>query len=79
MRVPIHMAVGVIVALISAGYAEASKRINKTHKAYVSSAIQGTPGYEHEGGNAAAGGNNANSMSGSNSAVENANGRTNCC
>jgi hypothetical protein len=79
MRVPIHIVVAVSVALMSAGYAQASKRIHKSHKAYVSRAIQSTPGYEHYGGNAAADGNNANSMRGSNSAVENPNGRTNCC
>jgi hypothetical protein len=79
MRVPIHVVVAVSVALMPLGDAQASKRIHKSHKAYFSSGIQSTPGYEHYGGNAAAGGNNANSMSGSNSAVENPNGRTNCC
>jgi hypothetical protein len=77
MRVPIHIAVAVSIALTSAGYAQASKRIHKSHRA--ASAIQSTPGYEHYWGNAAADGNNANSMRGSNSAVENPNGRTNCC
>jgi hypothetical protein len=79
MRVPIHIAVAVSVALMSIGYAQASKKIHKSHKAYVSSAIHSTPGYEHYWGDGAAYGNNANSMRGSNSAVENANGRTNCC
>jgi hypothetical protein len=61
------------------GHAETMK---KTHKA--SRASQTVPAqpeyrggvYDPSGGNAAAGGNNANSMDGSNSAGNNANGRT---
>jgi hypothetical protein len=84
MRIPIQAAVAVGVALMPVGYVQAAKSIHKSHKAYVSSGVQGTPAYGYttygyDGGNAAAGGNNANSMSGSNSAVENPNGRTNCC
>lgn len=60
-----------------AGHAASGKRV------HASPASQGAPDPRVEkvypdasGGNAAAGGNNANSMTGSNSAAENANGRT---
>jgi hypothetical protein len=77
MRTLIHVAIAVSVALMPVGYAEAAKRIHKSHKVQFSRGIAATPGFSVSNG--AAGGNNANSMSGSNSAVENANGRTNCC
>jgi hypothetical protein len=77
MRTLIHAAIAVSIALIPVGYAEAAKRTHKTHKVQVSRGIEATPGFSV--GNSAATGNNANSMSGSNSAAENANGRTNCC
>jgi hypothetical protein len=66
------MAVG-IAAMLAAGQAEAAQKIHRSHHAYQSG---GPVVSDPSGGNAAAGGNNANSMSGSNSAGENANGRT---
>ena len=77
MRYLIHAAIAVSVALTPLGTAEAAKRIHKSHQVVFSRGIPSTPRYFV--GNAAAEGNNANSMSGSNSAVENAAGRTNCC
>jgi hypothetical protein len=77
MKTLIHAAIAVSVALMPVGYAEAAKRTHKSQKVQLSRGIQAAPGFSV--GNAAAGGNNANSMTGSNSAVENANGRTNCC
>ena len=68
------MAVGVS-AVLAGGQAEAAKKIHRSYNAYQSRGpIVRNP--DPSGGNAAAGGNNANSMSGSNSAGENANGRT---
>jgi hypothetical protein len=68
------IAVGV-AAMPAGGHAENAKKIHRSHMSYQSpGAIQSNP--DLSGGNAAAGGNNANSMSGSNSAGENANGRT---
>ena len=73
------LAVGLAMAPV-AGYAGSMKRV---HASRVAPAPQGMPDPRIEkiypdasGGNAAAGGNNANSMTGSNSAAENANGRT---
>lgn len=77
MRTLIHVAIAVSVALMPVGYAEAAKRIHKSHKVQLSRGIAAAPGFSL--GDPAAAGNNANSMSGSNSAAENANGRTNCC
>jgi hypothetical protein len=77
MRVLIHAAVAFSVALMPIGYADAAKRTHKSHQVHFARGIQSTSGPYV--GNAAADGNNANSMSGSNSAVENASGRTNCC
>jgi hypothetical protein len=78
MRVLIHATIAFSIALMPIGYADAAKRVHKSHQAqFARGAIQSAPGLYL--GNAAAGGNNANSMAGSNSAVENANGRTNCC
>jgi hypothetical protein len=77
VRILIHAAIAVGVVLTPVGYAEAAKRIHKSHQAHLSRGIQSRPGSYV--GNAAADGNSANSMSGSNSAGENANGRTNCC
>jgi hypothetical protein len=77
MRVPIHVVIAFSVALMAVGHAEAAKRMHKSHPVHVTRGIQSSPGPYV--GNSAAYGNNANSMSGSNSAVENANGRTNCC
>jgi hypothetical protein len=68
------IAVGV-VAMPAASHAGNAKKIHRSHTSYQSpGVIQGNP--DLSGGNAAAGGNNANSMSGSNSAGSNANGRT---
>jgi hypothetical protein len=77
MKTLIHAAVAVSVALLPIGYAEAAKKTHKSQKVHISHGIAATPGFS--AGSGATGGNNANSMSGSNSAVENANGRTNCC
>jgi hypothetical protein len=78
MRVLIHAAIAFSVALMPIGDADAAKGKHKSHPVHFTrGAVQSTPGLYV--GNAAAAGNNANSMSGSNSAVENANGRTNCC
>ncbi len=70
----VAMAVGVAV-LFAVGQAEAAKKFHGSHRAYRSHA-PAVSNPDPSGGNAAAGGNNANSMSGSNSAGENANGRT---
>jgi hypothetical protein len=77
MKTLIHAVIAVSIVLMPVGYAEAAKRIHKSHKVQFSRGIQATPGFSV--GNGATGENNANSMSGSNSAAENANGRTNCC
>jgi hypothetical protein len=76
MKYPLLAAIAIGVAAMPAGgHAETAKKIHRSHASYQSPiAIQGIP--DLSGGNAAAGGNNANSMSGSNSAGENANGRT---
>jgi hypothetical protein len=79
MGVRVGAAVTVGIALMIGGYAQAAKRVHRNHEVHYSGAGQGLPEYRPYIGNAAADGNNANSMSGSNSAVENANGRTNCC
>ena len=83
MRVPIHVVIAFSVALMAVGHAEAAKRMHKSHPVHFTRGIQITRGIQSSPGpyvgNSAAYGNNANSMSGSNSAVENANGRTNCC
>jgi hypothetical protein len=68
------IAVGV-AAMPAGGHAETAKKIHRSHMTYESrGVIQSAP--DLSVGNAAAGGNNANSMSGSNSAGSNANGRT---
>ena len=84
MRVAIHVGLAVGLALMPIGDGQAAKPVHKSHNVQVSNGVQRAPddgqgGYGQYGGNAAAAGNNANSMSGSNSAVENAIGRTNCC
>lgn len=85
MRVAILGLVAVSVALLPVGYAEARKHHEKlprqVHRAYPAEVQYGTqaPLLPYAPHNAAVEGNNANSMSGSNSAPENANGRTNCC
>jgi hypothetical protein len=62
------------------GEAQPAKKIHRARQVvpaapvYDPRIVPVTP--DMSGGNAAAGGNNANSMSGSNSAAENANGRT---
>ncbi len=84
MRTLIHAAVAVSVALMPIGYAEAAKRIHKTQKMRYAPIVRNVPaGYPPAGyampHNAAAEANDANGMSGPNSAGENAIGRTNCC
>jgi hypothetical protein len=67
----------VLVAIavgVAAMPAEAAKKIHKTQEYEGRGVFLSYP--DPSGGNAAAGGNNANSMSGSNSAGSNANGRT---
>jgi hypothetical protein len=73
MRNLILAAMAVTLAVVASGSpADAGKKIHKSHYAVQSRG----PVIDPTGGNAAAGGNNANSMSGSNSAGENAEGRT---
>jgi hypothetical protein len=80
MRTLIHAAVAASVALMPIGYAEAAKRVHKTQKVYYSPIVRSAPVFPHPmPHNAAAESNDANGMSGPNSAVENAMGRTNCC
>ena len=76
MRILIHAALAAALSLLPVSASDAAKRSHKAEKAYLRS-IQAAPGFS--AGNSAATGNNANSMSGSNSATENANGRSNCC
>jgi hypothetical protein len=73
----VALAVG-FAATLPGGQAEAAKKIHKFHNAQNAYRSPGALPVNPDptGGNAAAGGNNANSMSGSNSAGENANGRT---
>jgi hypothetical protein len=72
MRNLILAAMAVTTAVMASGSpADAGKKIHKSHYA-----VQPRGPIDPTGGNAAAGGNNANSMSGSNSAGENAEGRT---
>ena len=69
------MVVGV-AGMPTGGHAETGKKIHRSHKAYEArGAVLSYP--SAFAGNAAVGGNNANSMSGSNSAGDNAAGRTN--
>jgi hypothetical protein len=58
--------------VVAASPADAGKKIHKSHDAVQSR----SPVIDPTGGNAAAGGNNANSMSGSNSSGDNPIGRT---
>jgi hypothetical protein len=76
MRYLVLAAIAVGVAAIPAGgQAKITKKLHRSHASYEArGAVLRYP--DPSGGNAAAGGNNANSMSGSNSAGENANGRT---
>jgi hypothetical protein len=75
MRYLLLAATAVGVAAMPIGSADAAKKTRKPATAIEAPAVlQGSPDFT--GGNAAAGGNNANSMSGSNSAGSNANGRT---
>jgi hypothetical protein len=76
MKILVHAAVAVSLVSLPVS-ADAARRVHKTERHPVSGPVQAKPGFS--AGNAAAGGNNANSMSGSNSAAENAIGRTNCC
>jgi hypothetical protein len=80
MRLVIDATVAASLALMPVGYAQAAKRIHKAvavREAPWVRAASSPPAYFPH--NAAAEGNNANSMSGSNSAVENPIGHTNCC
>jgi hypothetical protein len=75
MRYLLLAAMTLGVATMPLGTAEAAKKVRRSHAAIEAPAtLQATP--DLTGGNAAAGGNNGNSMSGSNSAGSNANGRT---
>ena len=79
MRIAVRAAVAVGLALTFVGYAQAAKRVHRSHEIHYSNGSEGRPAYHAYLGNPAAAGNNANSMTGSNSAAENAVGRTNCC
>jgi hypothetical protein len=79
MRTLIHAAVAVSVALMPIGYAEAAKRVHKTRTMHYAPIVRSVPAASPMPHNAAAEANDANGMSGSNSATENAIGRTNCC
>jgi hypothetical protein len=75
MRYLVLAAITVAVAVTAGGNAEAAKKIHHAYRTYpLPGPVYGNP--DPSGGNAAAGGNNANSMNGSNSAGNNANGRT---
>jgi len=64
-----------LAAMPAAGYAAAAKKIHRTHRAYAyGSAVVSAP--PTLGGDLDRYGNNGNSMSGSNSPADNANGRT---
>ena len=71
-----------ILAAAAAGIAvmpatgDAANKVHKTRHAVAARGPVILPAPDLTRGNAAVGGNNANSMSGSNSATENANGRT---
>jgi hypothetical protein len=67
-----------VAAMPTGGHAEAGKKIHKyhIHRSHTLFESRGAVPVDPTGGNAAAGGNNGNSMSGSNSAGENAEGRT---
>jgi hypothetical protein len=73
MRNLILVAIALGVAAMPAGGYAATKKLHRTDRAYEA---HGAVASDPAGGNAAAGGNNANSMSGSNSAANNAEGRT---
>jgi hypothetical protein len=79
MRTLIHAAVAVSIALLPIGYAEAAKRVHKTQRLHYSPIVRNAPAARPMPHNAAAEANDANGMSGPNSASENAIGRTNCC
>ena len=79
MRTLIHAAVAVSVVLMPIGYAQAAKRIHRSQQVHYTPIVRSAPvGYSMPH-NAAAESNDANGMSGPNSASENAIGRTNCC
>jgi hypothetical protein len=79
MRYLILAAAAAAIAATPMEHADAAKKIHRSHRAYEAhgEAHGVVPSEPNAFGNAAAGGNNANSMSGSNSAGENAIGRTN--
>jgi len=85
MRVALAGLVVASLALMPIGYAEAAKqhhqKYRQGHRAYPVATPYDASAQPRLNafGNAAAEGNNANSMSGSNSATENAIGRSNCC
>jgi hypothetical protein len=75
MRYLVLAVTAVALAATAGGNAEAAKKVHHAARMDpVAGPYYGNP--DPTGGNAAAGGNNANSMSGSNSAGNNANGRT---
>jgi hypothetical protein len=71
-----------LLAALAAGLAlapiasQATTTTKKHHASHMHRAVRAPGVVDPTGGNAAAGGNNANSMSGPNSAPENAEGRT---
>ena len=85
MRAAMTGLVAASVALMPIGFADAAKQhhqkyrqVQRAYPVATRHEAPAQPGLNYFG-NAAAEGNNANSMSGSNSATENAIGRSNCC
>jgi hypothetical protein len=76
MRILVHATVAVGLALLPVSASDAAKRVPKPVRHHVSAPVHSTPP-SFFGGSGPSG--DANSMSGSNSATENANGRSNCC
>jgi hypothetical protein len=75
MRYLVLAAMAACLALAPSSGQAAPKKMSRVHHAQPHAPAAQDPA-ESSAGNAAAGGNNANSMSGSNSAAENANGRS---
>jgi hypothetical protein len=70
------LSVAVAACLALAPVAGHAAKAKKHHRAHMHRSMRAPGVFDPSGGNAAAGGNHANSMSGPNSAPENAEGRT---
>jgi hypothetical protein len=70
------LSVAVAACLALAPVASHAAKAKKHHRAHMQRTMRAPGMFDPARGNAAAGGNNANSMSGPNSAPENAEGRT---